>query len=238
MQWMTVAEMTERVPLPEGYRFEVLRRSDIAEVVAFIRSWFPGISVGSASGYTQTEFLERQVSLAGESEKDVCVVLLKRDLELAALVCCERDREALTLYGSLIVVAPAHRGTQFGRTGAVLLEALARNMEFGLIYGMATLKVPHMQRALETAGWQLIGITPGYDREMVAPGVVKRVYEAMYAKVLVPDASLLRPEPHNLTARTRAFFDFVFPAETASRLARIEHASRGDEAPLPGSQRV
>ena len=55
----------------------------------------------------------------------------------------------------------------------------------GLVYGMATLKAPHAQRAFERAGWQLIGITPGYDREMVAPGVVKRVYEAVYAKVLV-----------------------------------------------------
>jgi len=186
-----------------------------------------GITVGSASGHTRAEFFEDQVSLAGEVEKDVCVVLLKRNLELAGLVCCERDREALTLYGSLIVIAPAHRGAQLGCTGVMLMEALARNMGFGLIYGMATLKYPHMQRALEVAGWQLIGITPGYDREMIAPGVVKRVYEAMYAKVLVPDASLLRPEPENLTPRTRAFFDFVFRGEGSALLAAAEPASNG-----------
>jgi hypothetical protein len=218
MKWMTVEQMrAAHVPLPEGYSFELLRRSDIAEVVAFIRLWFPGITVGSASGYTRAEFFEEHVSLADEPEKDVVVVLLRRNLELAGLVCCERDQEALTLYGSLIVVAPTHRGAQLGCTGVVLMEALARSMGFGLIYGMATLKVPHMQRALEAAGWQLIGITPGQDREMVAPGIVKRVYEAMYAKVLVPDASLLRPEPQNLTARTRAFFDFVFPRDTLDR---------------------
>jgi hypothetical protein len=45
------------------------------------------------------------------------------------------------------------------------LEAQARHMEAGLPYGMATLKSRHMQRTLEAAGWQLIGITPGYDRE-------------------------------------------------------------------------
>jgi len=50
---------------------------------------------------------------------------------------------------------------------------------------MATLKYPHMQRALEDAGWQLIA-SHRFDREMIAPGIVKRVYEAMYAKVLVP----------------------------------------------------
>ena len=225
---MTVEDMTARVPLPGGYSFELLRRSDIAQVVAFIRSWFPGITVGSASGYTRAEFFEDQVSLAGEPDKDVCVVLLKRNLELAGLVCCERDREALTLYGSLIVIAPGHRGAQLGCTGVVLMEVLARHMGFGLIYGMATLKYPHMQRALEVAGWRLIGITPGYDREMIAPGIVKRVYEAMYAKVLVPDASLVRPEPQNLTARTRAFFDFVFQGEGAAPASKAEAASDGD----------
>ncbi len=68
-----------------------------------------------------------------------------------------------------------------------------------------------MQRAFETLGWQLIGITPGYDREMVAPGVVKRVYEAIYAKVLVAENGLLRPRARNLTRRTRAFFRMLFP---------------------------
>jgi hypothetical protein len=39
---------------------------------------------------------------------------------------------------------------------------------------------------------------------------VKRVYEAIYAKVLEPESGLLRPEPHNLTPRTRALFDSLF----------------------------
>jgi hypothetical protein len=50
-------------------------------------------------------------------------------------------------------------------------------------------------------------------REMVAPGVVKRVYEAVYTKVLVADAGLLRPLRQNLTPRTRAFFESLFPAD-------------------------
>jgi hypothetical protein len=87
----------------------------------------------------------------------------------------------------------------------------------GMIYGLATLKVPHVQRVFETLGWQLIGITPGYDREMVAPGVVKRVYEAIYAKVLVADARLLRPSARNLTERTRAFFRLLFPRKRLQR---------------------
>ena len=53
-------------------------------------------------------------------------------------------------------------------------------MGIGMIYGMATLKIPHVQSPFERLGWQIIGITPGFDREMVAPGVVKRVFEVVY----------------------------------------------------------
>ena len=80
-----------------------------------------------------------------------------------------------------------------------------------MIYTLATLKVPHMQQALERAGYQLLGLAPGYDRELVAPGVVKRVYEAWYAKVLVPDDELLLPDPANLTPKTKELFDLLFP---------------------------
>jgi hypothetical protein len=45
----------------------------------------------------------------------------------------------------------------------------------------------------------------------LASGVVKRVYEAVYAKVLVPDEDLLRPDPKNLTPKVKALFDLLFP---------------------------
>ena len=68
-----------------------------------------------------------------------------------------------------------------------------------------------MQLALERAGYRLLGFVPGYDREVVAPGLVKRVYEAVYAKVLVPDEELLRPDPQNLSPKARALFEVLFP---------------------------
>ena len=64
--------------------------------------------------------------------------------------------------------------------------------------------------ALETTGWQLIGFTSGHDREEVAPGVVKRVYEAVYAKLLVPDEEVLRPDPRNLTPGAWALYGMLF----------------------------
>jgi hypothetical protein len=78
------------------------------------------------------------------------------------------------------------------------------------MYAMATLKIPHVQRALENAGYRLVGFFPGYDREEVAPGVVKRVYQAVYAKLLVPADDVLRPDPKNMTPKSRALFELLF----------------------------
>ena len=84
-------------------------------------------------------------------------------------------------------------------------------MGAGFIYGLATPKLPHIQLALEHAGYQLPGFAAGYDREMAAPGVVKRVSEAFDARDLVPDEDLLRPDPRNLSPKAKALIDVIFP---------------------------
>ncbi len=78
-------------------------------------------------------------------------------------------------------------------------------------YALATLTTPNLQRALEHGGYRLLGFFPGYGREEVAPGVVKRVYEAVYAKLLVPETEVLRPDPKNMTPKTTALFELLFP---------------------------
>jgi hypothetical protein len=90
-------------------------------------------------------------------------------------------------------------------------EVIARAMGAGFIYTLATLKVAGMQLALERAGYQLLGIAPGHDRELVAPGIVKPVYEAWYAKVLVPENELLRPDPAKMNPKTKELFQLLFP---------------------------
>jgi hypothetical protein len=127
-----------------------------------------------------------------------------------ALGSWEREQDALTLYARFGAISP-DRGAKLAVRAMEFGERLARSMGAGFIYGMATLKIPNMQLALERAGYQLLGFVPGYDREEVAAGVVKRVDEAIYAKVLVPDDELLRPDPKNLSPKARALFDLMFP---------------------------
>ena len=217
MAWTRIEKTIAKVQLTRGYRFELLQRQEIPAIVAHVKAWFPEISVGSASCYLREGFFRDDVYFASEPDKDVLVVLIKKGRELAGLFSCDRDRNTLALYARLGVIAPGHRGMGLSRAFPVLAEAIGRAIGMGMIYGMATLKVPHVQRAFETLGWQLIGITPGYDREMVAPGVVKRVYEAIYAKVLVAETGLLRPCARNLTEKTRAFFRLLFPRKRLQR---------------------
>jgi hypothetical protein len=208
-----IEQLAARMPLAEGYRLELLKRDEIGMLIGFIATWFPDISVGSASCFLRDDFYDKRVFFAGGPERDVLVLLLKHGEEPAGMFSLEFDLDTLSVHARLGVAAQPHRGAGLTRVGMAFTEAIGHCMGMGLAYGMATLKAPHAQRAFERAGWQLIGITPGYDREMVAPGVVKRVYEAVYTKVLVADAGLLRPQRQNLTPRTQAFFESLFSAD-------------------------
>jgi hypothetical protein len=208
-----IERLIAQAPLGAGYRFEMLKRTEIDELVRCVSQWFPDISVGGASCYLRRQFYERRAYLAEGPARDVVVLLLKRADELCGMFSCKLDRETQSGYAELGVAAPAHRGAHLARAGITFTEALARSQGVGFIYGMATLKNPYTQRAFEKEGWQLIGITPGYDRELISPGVIKRVYEAVYAKVLESEASILHPERHNLTPRTQSFFDWIFAAD-------------------------
>ena len=91
------------------------------------------------------------------------------------------------------------------------MEAMGNAMGMGMVYGLATLKFPNMQVGFEKAGWQLIGIIPGFDRELIGPGQVKRVFEAIYVKVLAAESEFLRPSVAGMTSVTNALFNFLYP---------------------------
>jgi len=211
MKWPDPVALSAMWSLPDGYRNESLKRADIPALIAAINVWHPDVAVGAASCYLREEFYVEKVSLAGETEKDVIVVVTRFNDELAGMGSWEREPDALTLYARFGAIAPEHRGAKLAVRAMEFGERLGRAMGAGFIYGMATLKIPNMQLALERAGYQLLGFTPGYDREVVAPGIVKRVYEAVYAKVLVTDEELLRPDPKNLSPKAKALFDVLFP---------------------------
>lgn len=84
------------------------------------------------------------------------------------------------------------------------------------------MKNVYVQRALEGAGYRLLGFFPGYDREEVAPGVVKRVYQSVYAKLLVPDENVHWPDPKNMTPKTKQIFELLFRAEPVAQSRALQ----------------
>lgn len=210
MNWPTTDELRLRVQLPEGYQFERLDRAHIAPLIAGIKLWHPDILVGANSGYLREDYYLNRVCLEGEVDRDIWVSLITFKGELACVFSIEREVDSLALYGRLVIVAPAHRGASLTKCVVNASEIIGHSMGAAFLYAMATLKIPHAQYALEAAGFRLLGFFPGYDREEVSPGVVKRVYKAVYAKLLVPADEVLLPEPKNMTPRTSALFELLF----------------------------
>ena len=211
MKWPAIDELPTLVPLPQGYSFERPSRANIAALIEAIKVWHPDIAVGVASCYLREDFYHNSVFLDGEAQKDVWVVLFKFNDEVVGVWSLEREAEALAIYGRLVIVAAAHRGAKLASSVMMGSEGMGRSMGAQFLYGMATLKTPYAQRALESANYRLLGFFPGYDREEVAPGVVKRVYQAVYGKLLVPADEVHYPDPTNLTPKARALFELLFP---------------------------
>jgi hypothetical protein len=216
MEWPTIAQISALAPLPDGYRYEKLSRTDVPALITGIRRWHPDIAVGGGSCYLREAFYYASVCLDDDTRNDVFVGVFKRGDELVGMWSWERLPDTLAMYGRLIVIAPEHRSAKLASAVMPLAERAGRQMGAEFLFGLATLKIPHMQHALESAGFQIIGFTSGYDCEEVAPGDVRRVFEGVYCKVLVPENELVRPDPANLTPRARALFDVLFPQPHAS----------------------
>jgi hypothetical protein len=224
MKWPAIDLLSSMASLPDSYHYQWLRRADIPSLIACIERSHPDIAVGGGSCYLREDFYINHVYLDGECDRNIIVGLFKLGDELAGMWSLEQDPDALSIHSRLIIIAPEHRSAKLASRALPLVELVGLAMGAEFLFGLATLKIPHMQHALEAGGWQLIGFTSGYDREQVAPGVIKRVFEAVYVKVLVSEEDLIRPDPHNLTPHARALFDALFPSPAA---LEIQPQARG-----------
>ena len=169
MKWPSIETISSMAPLPREYRHASLTRPEVHRLIDCIRRWHPDIAVGGGSCYLREDFYTAQVCLEEGANKNVFVGLFKRGDELVGMWSWEKEPDALALYARLIVIAPEHREAKLATAVMPIAELAGRAMGAEFFFGLATLKVPHMQRALEATGWQLIGFTSGYDQEQIAP---------------------------------------------------------------------
>ena len=239
MTWPSAEALVVSVPLPVGYRYQLLRRSEVPTLIDALDDWFPGLAVGNASCYLREDFYANLVSFEGGADRDFFVLLFKRGDECAGVLSVERDSDSQVLYGRVGAISKHHRGAGLSKLFPPLMEAMGNAMGMGMVYGLATLKVPNMQVSFEKAGWQLIGIIPGFDRELVGPGQVKRVFEAIYVKVLAAEGELLRPSVAGMTPMTHALFNFLYAdANMATHTERLNSNGRESRRyrPVVGDQ--
>ena len=210
MKWPTADEMRALIPLPEGYQLERFELAQVADLTAGIKTWYPEISVGVNSGYLREDYYLNRVHLEGKNDRDISVFPITFQGKLIGMWSFEREVDSLAIYGRVLIIAQEHRGANLGGILLKGTEALGQFMGAAFMYALATLRIPHAQRVLESAGFRLLGFFPGYDREEISPGVVKRVYQAVYAKLLVPESEILFPNPKNMTPTSSALFAMLF----------------------------
>lgn len=63
MRWPTVAAIGALTLLPQGYRFAPFGRAHVAELIAALRVWYPGIAAGVNGRYPREDFYGDRVCL-------------------------------------------------------------------------------------------------------------------------------------------------------------------------------
>jgi GNAT superfamily N-acetyltransferase len=212
MDWPSLEELTAWAPMPAGYGYKLPSREDVPQLIAAIENWYPDIAVGAASGYTRVQFYDEKVVLQGDDgRKDIILFMYMKGDQLVGFGSMEREPDALSVYGRLMVIDPNHQGAKLGSIGMAVVDGMGLHRGAEFIYLMVTMKHPYAQMLLERRGYKPIGVIPGYDREMGSDGKIIRIFEALYVKVLVSEEGLLHPNPDDQTPNTRALFEFLFP---------------------------
>ena len=209
MQWPSIEELTARAPLPDGYHYAYPTKEDVPAIIEALKVWYPGIAVGNASCHMRRSFYLERVYFGSGSDRDFLVTLIKHQNELVAVFSVERDVDSQVIYGRIGAISRSIAGRTsadcfFLGGGDRSLDADGHGLRLA-----AALKYPHFQRTFERMGWQLIGIMPGFDRELIETGEIRRVYEAAYVKVLQPE-QLLAPSLENLTPAVRRLYEMLF----------------------------
>jgi hypothetical protein len=219
MQWRGLQEMLAGLEGPPDYALEQLAREDIPQLTQLLRAWYPDICVGTESRHLEPSFYERDVFLRGEaSDRPLFAVLSRaRDSgDIIGLLTLEKNARGLQISASMGAVEPTRRGLGLGQYGLTLLEVIGRSIGAEVALYYSTLKAARGQLNAERRGFQLVGIVPAFDMDAIAPGTVKRVYEALYAKVLISPERIHLPDWNALIPSTRALFTHLFgqhPAE-------------------------
>ncbi|MCP3098242.1 hypothetical protein LZ198_05040 [Myxococcus sp. K15C18031901] len=213
MPWRNLDEMLSGLEIPAGCTAEQLAREDIPRLTALLRAWYPDIQVGTESRHLEPSFYEREFFLRGESsDRNLygIVCRAKDSGDIIGLLSLEKNVRGLQLSAVMGVVEPSKRGLGIGHIGSAALVVVGGNIGAEVVLYYSTLKTARAQRNAEGQGFKLVGLVPAFDVDAIAPNTVKRVYEALYARVLVGPERIHLPDWNELIPTTRALFTHLF----------------------------
>lgn len=216
--WRSGLDVVATTKLPETYTLAQMSVHDIEPVITQLARWYPEIQVGTESPHLQAHFYHEQTQLAETAQERSILPLVTRhpDDPVVAIITFERNLLARSITCRLGALAPEHRTAGLALFGPLLLEQLGRAIGAEVAYYYATLRTRHQQLIAERAGFRLVGIVPGHDRCQIAPGEIKRVYDALYSKLLVSAEHVQVPPTESFTAHTRAVWTTLFGADSES----------------------
>lgn len=211
--WPNFSDLSAALTIPTGLTLDWLGDGDVGPLVVNLRKWYPDIVVGSESCHLTESFYRDECALGPipPSARSVLPLVLRRDGgSIVWFITLEKEERGKTMSARMGAIDPQERGAGLAMLGPQVLEACARLTQCGLAYYFATLKIPHQQVCAEKSGFTLVGIMPAFDIDMVRPGESRRVYEALYAKVLVGPEQIEIPSGKALTPTTKALFETLF----------------------------
>lgn len=209
MRWPDVSALIQSLILPNGVSLRLLRADEFEKLPALLLSWFPAVEVGAESIFLTPEFLRREVVCEGNLSPNIYAVFVTQDEAVVGFMTFERQPANATLHARLGALAPEARAGFLGALGFMVFEKLGVLCGAELLLTWMTLAGRHQQLFAERRGFQLVGVVPGFDRDLISRGRTMRVTEGLVAKLLVADTELLEPSPENMTPRTRRLLEAI-----------------------------
>jgi len=215
MRWC-VGDIVRELSLPPGYSIESLARADVPFITCALKDWYPDVVVGSESRHLTDAFYYRNVQFFDgknedeDDEKDTIGLVLRHEAAIIGLMMLSKDGPSRSVTSRMGALAPEHRRAALGFLGVMILDAAAKKMNAGVAYSFVTMKTRHQQVIAERYGFQIVGIMPAWDVDMIEPNRPKRVFEAVYAKVYAPASEWHIPPRDAMTKRTKELWDFLF----------------------------
>lgn len=210
MRWPSLEELMQHGAIPEGVTLRHWTDAELDELPAIIRAWYPAATVGAESLFLDPAFLRGELVRPDAPDRDILSWAICEQGRVVGFQSFQRDLGARALHGRLGFLAPDARSGFLGALGFSLFEALGRLSGAELLQVWVTLAHKGQQLFAERRGWTLAGLVPGFDRDLLPDGSVKRVMEGLYVKLLVEPDALQWPDEAQLTPRTRRVLSALF----------------------------